>query len=176
MNKRTLQRVAILAILIGLVAYAVYSNFIEKRDVIVVGGNAPDFSLVATDGTQYKLSELQGKQVMVNFWGTWCKPCEREMPVMRDFYNQYSSKGIEILAVNAGETELAVDAFKTKYDLPFPLLIDVNRDVMDAYFINPLPISFFIDANGVVTDIHQGTLTPEMMYSYFENAGAKLAS
>ncbi|MGL4820089.1 MAG: thiol-disulfide oxidoreductase ResA [Bacilli bacterium] len=159
MNKRTVGRTVILGVLFALVAYSIYANFIDKKGVLSVGDAAPDFQLVAQNGETYRLSELKGKGVVVNFWGTWCKPCEKEMPAFRDNYEAFKEVGVELLAVNVGETDVAVDGFSRKYDLNFPVLIDRNQDVMNAYHVNPLPVTFFVDENGIVTHIQTGTMS-----------------
>src|SRR5699024_11306855 len=68
-----------------------------------------------------QLSDYRGKGVMLNFWATFCEPCEAEMPYMEKLYPKYKDLGIEIIAVNLDLTELVVDRFIDKHDLTFPI-------------------------------------------------------
>ena len=69
------------------------------------GNKAPDFQLKTLNGTDVKLSELQGKKVILNFWATWCPPCKAEIPHMQDFYESSNKTEVEILAVNLTTSE-----------------------------------------------------------------------
>ena len=73
---------------------------------------------------------------MLNFWGTWCKPCEKEMPYMEKLYPKYKEQGVEIVAVSLDSTELVVHRFIDKYDLTFPIPHDKDSQVRDLYKVN----------------------------------------
>jgi peroxiredoxin len=116
------------------------------------GDQAPDFVLTDVNGNEVRLSDYKGKGVFLNFWGTWCKPCEREMPYMERQYKEYKKQGVEILAVNVGESNIAVQDFRDKYRLTFSIPLDKNRDVTRAYGIGPIPTTLTIDKNGKVIE------------------------
>lgn len=155
-------RTVILLILAGAVVYTLYANF-TKDDVqkVEIGKKAPDFVLSDMNGERHRLSEYEGKGVLLNFWATWCKPCEREMPYMDSQYAQYKDQGVQILAVNIGETDVVINEFIKRHQLTFPVLNDKNQDVMNAYGVNPLPITFLIDPNGIVLRAHTGEIINE---------------
>ena len=77
---------------------------IIARNGIEIGKSAPDFELTKLDGTNVKLSDLKGKKVILNFWATWCGPCQQEMPDMEAFYKEHK-ENVEILAVNYTPSE-----------------------------------------------------------------------
>ncbi|RAL25991.1 thiol-disulfide oxidoreductase ResA [Thermoflavimicrobium daqui] len=131
-----------------------------------VGQVAPDFQLKTLDGKEIKLSQLRGKAVMLNFWGTWCEPCRSEMPAMQSMYSKYKNKGFEILAINIAETDIAVSNFKEQYQLGFPILMDKSRDVVRLYKIKPLPSSVFIDPQGKVKNFIEGPLDTSQLELY----------
>ena len=89
----------------------------------------------------------------MNFWGTFCKPCEEEFPYIDNQYKHFKNQGVQVLAVNVGETEFAVSKFVERHELTFPVVIDKSEDVQTAYGINPLPITFLIDKEGKVVKI-----------------------
>ncbi|HZH58437.1 MAG TPA: thiol-disulfide oxidoreductase ResA, partial [Metabacillus sp.] len=118
-KKRLLMRSIILILLIGALGYTLYSNFFVSKEKVKEGSKAPDFVLTDLEGNEHQLSDYKGKGVFLNFWGTWCKPCEREMPYMDNQYEYYKNQGVEVLAVNIAESNIAVQSFVNKHDLTF---------------------------------------------------------
>ena len=88
---------------------------------------APNFVVTDLEGKKIELKDLKGKGVFLNFWGTWCKPCEKEMPYMNELYPKYKEKGVEIIALDADETDIAVKNFVNQYGLKFPVAIDKGQ-------------------------------------------------
>ncbi|ECO1678123.1 thiol-disulfide oxidoreductase, partial [Listeria monocytogenes] len=99
---------------------------------VQAGDQAPDFVLENMEGNKVQLSELKGKGVFLNFWGTWCKPCEKEMPFMERQYNYFKNQGVEVLAVNIGESDVAIETFAKRYGLTFPILKDKKSVVTET--------------------------------------------
>lgn len=171
-RKRLLFRIIVLVVLVAAVGYALVSNLTKDTTKIDVGTQAPDFELGQVNKNNeletVRLSDLEGKGVMLNFWATYCKPCEAEMPYMQKLYPEYKKKGIEIVAVSLDATELIIDRFIDKYDLTFPIPHDKNGQVMDAYGVGPIPSTFFISPKGEVVKIVVGALSLESLESYFK--------
>jgi cytochrome c biogenesis protein CcmG, thiol:disulfide interchange protein DsbE len=132
---------------------------------IAVGTPAPDFELKTIDGKAVKLSDYKGKPVMINFFATWCPPCRAEMPALQEAYKEYADKGFVILAVNMGETDVAIRTFQEKLGLTFPIVVDENDRVSKLYDIVPLPTSYFVDKNGVVQGRWTGEIRKEQLKS-----------
>ncbi|GGH69006.1 thiol-disulfide oxidoreductase ResA [Compostibacillus humi] len=166
-RNRLIYRSIILAVMVGAIIFAVVSNLQEDKTIYRVGDQAPDFQLKQinknNDQETITLSELRGKGVMLNFWGTWCKPCEKEMPYMQELYPEYKEKGIEIVAVSLDNTELVVDRFIDKYGLTFPIPHDKTEEVRDLYKVGPIPSTFFISPEGEIVEIVNGALSLEKL-------------
>lgn len=92
-EKRFWLRTIILAIMLVAIGYTIYSNVFVDKKAIQVGDSAPDFVLTDLNGNKIQLSDYRGKGVFLNFWGTWCKPCEKEMPYINSQYNVYKNEG-----------------------------------------------------------------------------------
>ncbi len=90
------------------------------------------------------------------------------MPYMNNQYEQFKDEGVQVLAVNVGETDLAVNKFSERYDLAFPIVIDKDGQVQSAYGINPLPATFLIDKDGKVVKYITGEMTEETIKNYME--------
>ncbi|MEB1807445.1 MAG: thiol-disulfide oxidoreductase ResA [Bacillaceae bacterium] len=152
------------------IGYTFYHNFLSDKDAPVrVGDKAPNFILTDLNGEQVELANYRGQGVFLNFWGTFCPPCEREMPYMENQYKIYKEKGVEILAVNVDEPELSVRRFVERYGLSFPIPIDRGTEVLQRYGVVPLPTTFLIDKDGVVTRIITGGMTEEDIAGYMDS-------
>ncbi|MGG3989874.1 thiol-disulfide oxidoreductase ResA [Bacillus smithii] len=161
-KKRLLVRTIILLILAAAVGYTLYANLTrDEKGSVQKGDQAPDFVLKDLHGKEHKLSDYKGKGVFLNFWGTWCEPCKKEMPDLEKVGKEYKSKGVEILAVNVGEPDLVVKKFAEQYHLTFPIMIDGNKEVLRAYGVDPLPTTFLIDSKGRVKEVIIGGLQNE---------------
>lgn len=173
MRNRLIFRGIILAVLVGAVIFAVVSNLQDDNTVYRAGDAAPDFQLKQiSDNNEYEtvqLSELEGKGVMLNFWATWCKPCESEMPYMQELYPSFHEKGVEIVAVSLDSTELVVDRFVDRYDLTFPIPHDSNGEIRDLYKVGPIPSTFFINPEGEIQEVVNGALTLERLEGYLND-------
>lgn len=130
-----------------------------------VGSLAPDFELSDYDGERVRLSDFRGKPVYVNFWATWCVPCQRELPDMRELLDRHADE-LTVFAINRGESlNLARDYFRRieKLDgepgISFTVNgLDPDDTLYDAYRGLGMPVSVFIDANGVVVKVYNGQI------------------
>ncbi len=115
----------------------------------------PDFTLQTLDGQVYSLSKLQGRPLLINFWTTWCPPCQAEMPAMQRVYQEYQEQGFLILAINATrqDTQASVLDFSQEYGLTFPILLDLDGTVTQQYLIHSFPTSFFVDQQGLISEV-----------------------
>lgn len=122
------------------------------------GFTAPDFTLTMLDGDTLTLSSLRGKVVVLNFWASWCLPCRAEMPALQHVYEDYSSLGLELVAVNAANQDslLVVSGFVDEFGLSFPIPLDVDGSVSAQYLLNGLPTTFFIDRQGIIQKMEVG--------------------
>ncbi|HLR65137.1 MAG TPA: redoxin domain-containing protein [Pseudogracilibacillus sp.] len=135
------------------------------------GNQAPDFTLENLDGEEMKLSDFQGKKVLLNFWASWCGPCRAEMPDMQKYYEEYSDE-VEIVAVNVRSTERndeVVDEFLEEYGATFVVLSDVDNLVSDIFDAYQLPTSYLINTDGIIENRAIGPLTYDAMVREFDN-------
>ncbi|MDQ0270497.1 TlpA disulfide reductase family protein [Cytobacillus purgationiresistens] len=143
---------------------------VENVEELSVGLNegdlAPEIELEDIEGNSFKLSDYKGKTVLLNFWASWCGPCEAEMPHMEKLHNKYKDEGFEVIAVNMTRSERVKNApekFVDKHHLTFPIPMDREGKVSDEYEIVAYPTSYFIDSNGVIRNKVLGALNEEYM-------------
>jgi peroxiredoxin len=153
--------------MVGLIGFALYQAVEQgESKKPEVGDEAPNFTLITLDGKEMSLKDLRGKAVMLNFWGTWCAPCREEMPAMQKAYEKYKDNGFEIVAINIAETDVAASSFAKQYGLTFPIWMDRDREAVRLYGIGPIPSSFFLDPNGVITKRVEGPLDVSQLELY----------
>jgi cytochrome c biogenesis protein CcmG/thiol:disulfide interchange protein DsbE len=116
---------------------------------------APDISLRSSDGDILSLEDYRGQAVLVNLWASWCGPCRAEMPAMEKIYQDLQDQGFVVLAVNAThqDSEGAALGFIDDYNLTFPVLFDEDGRVSQAYRLQALPSSYFIDRHGIIQEV-----------------------
>lgn len=137
----------------------------------VVGGRAPDFELVSLEGERIRLSELLGEVLVLNFWATWCAPCEVEMPSLQALHERLRSEGLRVLAVNFDEAPTKVEAFSDRLQLTFPVLLDPGGEVQRMYRVYGYPTTFIVDREGVIRYRHVGLMAEGQAASYMEGLG-----
>ena len=150
--------VSILVLVLSLVVVQVRESNAAPEARPEVGYLAPDFVLPNLDGKTVRLSDFRGKKgVFINFWATWCPPCRLEMPTMEKVYQDYKSRGLEILAVSidAGPKG-AIESFTRELRLTFPVLLDPEMEVLRTYKFFALPSSVLIDKQGIIRFKEQG--------------------
>ncbi|MED4603771.1 redoxin family protein [Paenibacillus validus] len=150
---------ALLAVTLILAAavYALVQSGTREAGTIRPGGQAPDFSIIGLDGSAVKLSDYRGKDVLLNFWASWCGPCVSEMPRMNEAYRT-GMPGVEIVAVNVGESRGTVSEFASRQGLAFPVLLDPSGEAARSYQIVGLPTSILIDSDGCIVSVVPGEM------------------
>ena len=119
-------------------------------DVPAKSLESTDFSLESLGGGTLALSSLKGKIVFLNFWATWCGPCNIELPSMKAMYEKLKAKGLEIVAVDLMEDKKTVSDFVKAKKLPFTVLLDTDGRVGGLYGTEGIPTTFLIDRTGKI--------------------------
>lgn len=124
-----------------------------------VGRAAPDFTLpLLEDGEgDFRLSEHQGKPLVVNFWATWCGPCQRELPVLQKAATHFGDS-VVFVGVNQEEATDTVERFVRNYGLTYAIPMDTHGEVAAQYNVRGLPTTLFIDRNGVIRSVWLGEM------------------
>jgi peroxiredoxin len=123
-----------------------------------VGKSAPDFSMVTLKGDTISLSDLRGKNVLINSWVTWCVPCMEELEALENIHQAYQGTDFVVLSVNGIEQDNLpeVEATVAEYNLTYPVALDEGDLFWQAYRVRFLPTSFFVDENGIIRQIKFG--------------------
>lgn len=133
-----------------------------------VNSPAPTFTLTTPTGGKVSLKDYAGKPIMLNFWATWCPPCQAEMPFIQFAAQQYQDTGLSVIGIDVQEDPILVSQYMSRLNLSFPSLIDVTGQVSNAYQVRALPTSFFINKDGVIVDVHRGQLDATQLQNYLD--------
>ena len=117
---------------------------------------APELGAHDLSGAPTSLAAYRGKVVLLNFWATWCPPCQREMPSMERLRLKMAGRPLEIVALNSAESAQEVRAFLTKVKLGFPVWLDSDAGNTRRWKVFALPTSFLLDAQGRVRFVLTG--------------------
>lgn len=142
------------AVLIVALSYAIISNTSKQK----AEAKTEEIVLQSTSGEQFAIPD-EGNYIL-NFWATYCPPCEREMPAFKAAYKILQSHNIELYAVNVEEPTRLVNQYLTKFDLPFPILLDRKGQLKENYKILTLPTTLFLQDGKVVHTV-KGELTEQ---------------
>ena len=127
---------------------------------------APDFTVYDLEGNAYKMSDFRGKPVLLNFWASWCGPCQMEMPDFQEFYETYGEE-VHFVIVNLTdgqqETVESASEFIAEKGYTFPVYYDTDIDAAMKYGVSAVPVSYFIDAEGRFVAWAQGALSADML-------------
>lgn len=141
-----------------------------STSTLAMDAPAPDFELVALNGESIRLEDLRGQPVLINFWATWCAPCQLEMPAFQDRYEQHAG-ALRVLAVNFDEPRADVQAFADDLGLTFDVLLDPGGEVQRLYQVRGYPTTVLVDADGVVRVLHIGLMTENQLDQYLSELG-----
>jgi len=123
-----------------------------------VGNLAANFTLQDLEGKVVSLSDFKGQPVIINFWATWCGPCEAEMPDIHQAYLKHKADGLVVLAVDMAEHPDTVRSFINYYELTFTILLDRGEDVGRHYGARALPTTYFVDPAGTIVHVYFGQM------------------
>lgn len=114
----------------------------------LASGTAPDFTLTTFDGQTYKLSDLKGKPVVINFWASWCIPCRDEAPALQRAWEKYRERGLVVMGVDYVDTETDAKKFIAEFQQTYPNGADLGTRISQGYRITGVPETYFVAKDG----------------------------
>ncbi|HET7814677.1 MAG TPA: TlpA disulfide reductase family protein [Candidatus Baltobacteraceae bacterium] len=127
-----------------------------------VGGPVPKWSLQSTTGAHLTDASFAGKPVYMNFFATWCPPCNEEAPDVNAMQKKYAAQGLQVVGVDEAESMEKARSFMKAHRLDFPAVAD-DGTLEDAFLVNGLPVHVFIARNGTIQMIHAGEMSREQI-------------
>jgi peroxiredoxin len=153
---------------VALLGLEYYSNTNNPNPAI--NSAAPDFLLQNIIGDEVRLSQYRGSPVLINFWATWCQPCQIEMEHIQNRYYQYNPDMV-VLGVNFNEPLSSVQEFIEEQHLTFDVVLDNGGRIQELYQIRGYPTTYFVDSEGIIRVIHIGFMTEDQLDGYLMKVG-----
>lgn len=137
------------AVLLGFLAIMGWGLRNAQQGPVQVGQKVPPFELVPFDGTKINTEDLNGKVIVVNFWASWCKPCEGEAAELEQAWQYYKDSGeVVFLGVDYVDTETEARGYLEKFDISYPNGPDLRTAISQIFRISGVPETYIIDRNG----------------------------
>lgn len=136
------------------------------------GQRAPDFTGTTLAGKNIRLSDLRGQVVLVNIFASWCAPCRVEAPHLVEVHNDLAGEEVAFIGLNLQERPQEVEAFKSDFNIEFPLVLNEDGSLTEIYRPIGLPTSWFIDEQGVIRYVHAGPITADLLSRVIEDVRA----
>lgn len=163
---KTTKYIFTILIIVGLLAFVVFrllpwitvsnnekqNNSVNQASVrspsqSEAGKVVPSFSLQDLDGKKKELQDYKGNLILVNFWASWCGPCNEEATSMEKMYKEFKNKGVVVVGISIDHHVSQVEKFIKQYSITFPVLLDTNETAASAYEITGVPETFILDSH-----------------------------
>jgi cytochrome c biogenesis protein CcmG, thiol:disulfide interchange protein DsbE len=159
-------QVIIWVVLVGLLALMAIKLRQSQQGTVQPGDKIADFNMPLFSGyelngaSQVKFADLRGKVVMINFWASWCKPCEQEAADLRTAWDYYKDNGkVVFLGVDYVDTEPQARAYLEKFGIAYANGPDMGTKVSQLFRIKGVPETYFLDQQGVLRHVQVGPFT-----------------
>jgi cytochrome c biogenesis protein CcmG, thiol:disulfide interchange protein DsbE len=154
--------------LLALVAFQMRRNGPLAAGRVGEGERAPDFTLHTFDGQTINLANLRGQVVVVNFWASWCVPCEAEAVELENAWQQYRDRGVMFLGVDYVDTEREALAFLDEFGVTYPSGPDLRTEISHRFRVRQVPETFVVDQTGTLAAVFIGPTTQAQLQAAIE--------
>ena len=167
--------ILVLAILISLFTVFLATGLSNRTSATgrsgeqLIGRKSPEFIAAGINGDQVSLSNYFGSPVVLNFWASWCPPCREETPHFEKIWRLHRQKDVVMLGINVQDTLADADKYLTEFDVTFTNARDKDGKIMVDYGVTGLPVTFFIDREGIIIGRWVGSIGESSLKSRVES-------
>lgn len=141
---------------LGLLGVLGFGLMRSQQGPIGLGAQIPDLSLTTFEGETIDLAGLRGNVVVINFWASWCKPCEEEAAALEQAWRDYREQGVVFLGVNYVDTRPEALTYLERFEITYPNGPDLGTRISQAFRIRGVPETYVVDRQGVVAAVMIG--------------------
>jgi cytochrome c biogenesis protein CcmG, thiol:disulfide interchange protein DsbE len=146
----------VIAVAVGLYELARHQSAAKGGPAGTAGSTAPAFTLTDIDGKPLSLAGYKGKVVLLDFWATWCVPCQAEIPHFVEFQNNYAAQGFQVVGISMDDGPDPVHPFYQQYKMNYPVAMGSTQLAESYGGILGLPVTFLIDRDGRIAAKYRG--------------------
>jgi len=158
-KRRPWVTITIWAGVLGILALLGFGLVRSQQGPVAIGARAPEFTLTTFDGDELRTADLLGQVVVVNFWASWCKPCEQEALELELAYQMYKDQGVEFLGVGYVDTETEALAYLKRFNITYPNGPDLGTYISQVYRMRGVPETFILGTDGRIRAVQIGPYT-----------------
>lgn len=156
-KEKVMKRVFVFVVSLLVLGSLARVNAQEKETLVKVGDDVPEFVVEMFDGQKINIKDLKGKIVLINFWATWCPPCQEELKrVQKEIIDRFKGKDFVFLAISREESKEQVKKFRERNGYTFPMGLDPERKIYSKFATATIPRNFIIDKKGKIVEIEVG--------------------
>ncbi len=156
-KEKVMKRVFVFVVSLLVLGTLARVNAQEKETLVKVGDDVPEFVVEMFDGQKINIKDLKGKIVLINFWATWCPPCQEELKrVQKEILDRFKGKDFVFLAISREESKEQVKKFRERNGYTFPMGLDPERKIYSKFATATIPRNFIIDKKGKIVEIEVG--------------------
>ena len=156
-KEKVMKRVFVFVVSLLVLGTLARVNAQEKVTLVKVGDDVPEFVVEMFDGQKINIKDLKGKIVLINFWATWCPPCQEELKrVQKEIIDRFKGKDFVFLAISREESKEQVKKFRERNGYTFPMGLDPERKIYSKFATATIPRNFIIDKKGKIVEIEVG--------------------
>ena len=150
------------------------STVTSRSGAGVLGEPASNFTITTFSGETFSLSDFKGNPVVVNFWASWCWPCRVEAPKLEQTWRRFKDEGVVFVGVDTQDFDNEAVSFMDEFDITYPNGPDRMGETTIEYGVGGIPVTFFINRDGVVARRFVGAIEESRMIAWIEEllAGA----
>jgi cytochrome c biogenesis protein CcmG/thiol:disulfide interchange protein DsbE len=141
---------------LGLLALVGFGLIRRQQGPVAAGSPVPDFVLTTFDGQTIDSQDLRGKVLLVNFWASWCKPCEQEASELEQAWQRYQGEDVVFIGVDYVDTEREALAYLDRFGVTYPNGPDLRTRISQAFRIRGVPESYVIAPDGTIVSVKIG--------------------
>jgi cytochrome c biogenesis protein CcmG/thiol:disulfide interchange protein DsbE len=138
-----------------------------QQGPIGIGKQVPNFTLTTFDGALYSIEDYRGQVVVVNFWASWCKPCEQEAAELEQAWIRFKDQNVMFLGVDYVDTEQEALSYLSKFNITYPNGPDLGTEISQAFRIRGVPETYIVGRDGTIVDIK---ISPYLSLAEIESA------
>ena len=156
-KEKVMKRVFVFVVSLLVLGSLARVNAQEKETLVKVGDDVPEFVVEMFDGQKINIKDLKGKIVLINFWATWCPPCQEELKrEQKAIIDRFKGKDFVFLAISREESKEQVKKFRERNGYTFPMGLDPERKIYSKFATATIPRNFIIDKKGKIVEIEVG--------------------